>query len=173
MQARKKTDFGRDKWYRDSQLMVRSSHSCLLVFRFWAVVWPPSCGPSPAADGLGTAIRLAWTPLSRCMLAMLRPSSSVMVVSAMLGGLAESPLSLLTEFSPPAFMCWSSYVIFSVSMASSILEVTVGRRARTVKLQSSWFCSKRRRRLFCHPIYPVRMYLQLYQTKLACERPSI
>ena len=45
-----------------------------------------------------------------------------------------------------AFICWISRVIFSVFMASRILAVAVGRRARTVKVQSSWFCSKRRRR---------------------------
>ena len=70
------------------------------------------------------------------------------VVSAMLGGLAieSAPLPLLMLLAEP-FICWISYVIFSVFMVSRMLVVAVGRRARTVKVQSSWFCSKRRRRL--------------------------
>jgi hypothetical protein len=35
-------------------------------------------------------------------------------------------------------------------MASSMFSVAVGRIAKTVKVQSSWFCSKRRRRLRCY-----------------------
>ena len=31
-----------------------------------------------------------------------------------------------------------------------MFSAAVGRRARTVKVQSSWFCSNRRRRLFTH-----------------------
>lgn len=77
--------------------MVRSSQSCLLDFLdFW--VAPSCCPPSPAAaNGDGDAIWLAWMPLSLCMLAMLLPSSSVSEVSAILGGLVESPVLALLE----------------------------------------------------------------------------
>jgi hypothetical protein len=36
-----------------------------------------------------------------------------------------------------------------------MLVVAVGRRARTVKVQSSWFCSKRRRKLIVLLLAPV------------------
>ena len=127
--------------------MVRSSQSCLLVLRDLCA--PPSCWPaSPdAANGDGATTWLAWTPLSLCKLAMLLPSSSVMVVSAMLGGLAvDSVLPALMPLVTP-LICWISYVICSVLSAARTFVVAVGRRASTVKVQSSWFCSKRRRRL--------------------------
>jgi hypothetical protein len=47
-----------------------------------------------------------------------------------------------------AFFSCSWCVICSTGRTSSILSVAVGRSARTVKEQSSWFCSKRRLRLF-------------------------
>jgi hypothetical protein len=61
---------------------------------------------------------------------MLRPSSSVAFVSDMLGGLVDPMLRVLAV--AVRFICWISYVIFSVSIASRMWVVTVGRRARTV-----------------------------------------
>jgi hypothetical protein len=76
----------------------------------------------------------------------LRPSSSV--VSATLGG-AEVPISLgpTLRANRSAFCRCSSSSTCSTGIASSMFSVAVGRIARTVKVQSSWFCSKRRRRL--------------------------
>lgn len=127
--------------------MVKSSHSWRFVLRgFGAGVCPPSCAPSPVWGAGGSVIWLACTPLSLCRLATLLPSSSVRVVSAILGGVAvESPLRALFD---ALFICWISNVIFSVFIASRMLVVAVGKRARTVKVQSSWFCSNRRRRLY-------------------------
>jgi hypothetical protein len=88
-----------------------------------------------------------WTPASLWALTvmMLRPSSSVAFASDMLGGLVEPMLRVLAVADP--LICWISYVIFSVFMVSRMWVVAVGSRARTVNVQSSWFCSKRRRRL--------------------------
>ena len=82
-------------------------------------------------------------------LTMLRPSSSVVWVSAILGGVEEEPMLWmdLDAVDEVLFICCMSYVIFSVFMASRMFVVAVGSRASTVKVQSSWFCSKRRRRL--------------------------
>lgn len=74
---------------------------------------------------------------------MLLPSSSVS--AERLGGLVDPMLFVLATAEP--FICWISYVILSVFIASRMFVVAVGRRARTVKVQSSWFCSNRRRRL--------------------------
>lgn len=134
------------------QLIVKSSHSCLFVLLDFCavvvvsvvVVCPPSCMLSPTAEGGGSATRLACTPLSLCKLTVLLPSSSVRVVSAMLGGVAEGS-TVLAALTP--FICWISKVIFSVFIVSSRFVVAVGNRASTVNVQSSWFCSKRRRRL--------------------------
>lgn len=80
------------------------------------------------------------------MLTMLRPSSSVAFVSDMLGGLIE-PMLFAAFADVVLFICWISYVILSVFIASRMLVVAVGSNARTVNVQSSWFCSKRRRKL--------------------------
>lgn len=129
--------------------MVKSSHNCRLVLLDFCVLagtWPPSCVPSvvDVAEGEGSAIWLACTPLSLCKLTVLLPSSSVRVVSAILGGVAVD--SALLAFLTP-FICCISKVIFSVFMDSSTLVVAVGNKAKTVNVQSSWFCSKRLRRL--------------------------
>lgn len=84
----------------------------------------------------GMFIWLAWMPLSLCRLAILLPSSSVMVVSAMLGGAGDDDSPLRTLLGVP-FICWISSVMFSVFMASRMLVVDVGSRARTVNAQSS------------------------------------
>lgn len=64
----------------------------------------------------------------------------------MLGGVADDSPLLRRLFALP-FICCISKVIFSVFMVSRILVVAVGSNARTVKVQSSWFCSNRLRRL--------------------------
>ena len=104
--------------------------------------WPPSV--AGAVVGAANDDTLACMRLSPRPLKLLRLSSSVMVVSAILGGAAEE--------SPPRgplapFICCISSVMFSVFMLSRMFAVAVGRRASTVNVQSSWFCSKRRRRL--------------------------
>lgn len=118
-----------------SQLIVRSSQSCLFVLRGFCGVWPPSCVPSSVTETGGGTIWLAWTPLSLCRLAMLLLSSSVKVVSAMLGGAADDspPRTLLAA----PFICWISSVMFSVFIISRMFAVAVGSRARTVNVQSS------------------------------------
>lgn len=66
---------------------------------------------------------------------MLLPSSSVRVVSAMLGGgMASAPGALGALV---ALACWISYVMSSVLSVARMFVVAVGRRARTVKVQSS------------------------------------
>lgn len=81
-------------------------------------------------------------------MAMLLPSSSVMVVSAMLGGLVvDSEAPALGPLAEP-LICCISYVICSVFISFKTLLATVGRRASTVNVQSSWFCSNRRRKLY-------------------------
>lgn len=105
--------------------------------------------PWAVADrGVGTEIWLVCTPASlwTLTLMMLRPSSSVAFASDMLGGLVDPMLRALAAAEP--LICWISNVIFSVSMASRMFVVAVGRRARTVKVQSSWFCSNLRRKLW-------------------------
>ena len=140
----------------DSQLIVKSFQSCLLVLRGFCGTRRVSCGGASAAaplsgpevdTGVGTESCVVCTPASLWALTvmMLRPSSSVAFVSDRLGGLVDPMLRVLATAEPLA--CWISYVIFSVFMASRIWAVAVGRRARTVKVQSSWFCSKRRRKL--------------------------
>lgn len=136
---------------RCSQLILRSSQSCLLVFRDFlgASCWgtsPPADSPS-ATDGRGPGARkLGYAPPSLCTLnplIILRPSSSIVPTSDMVGARELMLFFLLAGL----FICWISYVILSVLRASRMLVVAVGRRARTVKVQSSWFCSKRRRKL--------------------------
>lgn len=76
-------------------------------------------------------------------LVRLLPSSSVT-----LGGTEDAiseVATLLANLS--ALCCCSSFTICSTGIASKMLSVAVGRMASTVKLQSSWFCSNRRRRL--------------------------
>jgi hypothetical protein len=106
----------------------------------------PLAGPA-LASGVATEICVVCTPASlwALTLMMLRPSSSVALVSDMLGGLVEPTLRILVAAEP--LICWISREIFSVFIASRMFAVAVGSRARTVKVQSSWFCSKRRRRL--------------------------
>lgn len=95
-------------------------------------------------------IWLACMPLSLCILTILLPSSSVT-----LGGLDPSsegcPSPFLASFA--AFCCCSSKVILSVCNSPIILSVAVGSKASTVKVQSSWFCSNRRRRLRCSLVW--------------------
>lgn len=103
-----------------------------------------SCGKAAATN--------AWLALSAWLgkLIMLLPSSSVVCVSDMLGGVEDPTLWIDLEVAEELFICCMSYVIFSVFIASRMFVVAVGRRARTVKVQSSWFCSNRRRRLWHH-----------------------
>jgi hypothetical protein len=82
-----------------------------------------------------SATWLACTPLSLCKLTTLLPSSSVKVVSAILGGVAEDSPLLADRAAP--FICWISSVIFSVFIVSTILVVAVGSSAMTVNVQSS------------------------------------
>lgn len=100
-----------------------------------------------AADG--TEIWLMCTPASLVTLTLmvLRPSSSTVFASDnAVGGLRDPMLFVFAVADP--FICWISYVIFSVFMASRMLVVAVGSSASTVKVQSSWFCSNRRRKLY-------------------------
>lgn len=98
--------------------MVNSSQSCLLVFR--GLGGASSCEVPSEVKGI---------PTSTGTLMVLLLSSSVRVVSAMLGGLVVwMPLRLLAEL----LICWISYVICSVFKAVITLPVAVGRRARTV-----------------------------------------
>jgi hypothetical protein len=73
------------------------------------------------------------------------PSSSVIVVSAILGGVATDSVVRIPLVA--LFICWISSVMFSVFIVSRIFVVAVGSKARTVNVQSSWFCSNRRRKL--------------------------
>jgi hypothetical protein len=132
--------------------MVKSSHSCLFVFRGFGGA--DACGASVLSPGAGDAVGgidawLACTALSAWLgkLTMLRPSSSVVCVSDMLGGLVDPMLLTDLDGAAELFICCISYVIFSVFIASRMFVVAVGSRARTVNVQSSWFCSNRRRRL--------------------------
>lgn len=50
-------------------------------------------------------------------------------------------------FSRSCRSCWSCSVICSTGKAPMISSRTVGKRARTVYVQSSWFCSNLRRKL--------------------------
>lgn len=80
--------------------MIRSSHNCFFDFRALDVLGSGWLA-SPAelkGDGPGSDTWLAWTPLSLCKLAVLLPSSSVNVVSAILGGPVASPLVVLRMF---------------------------------------------------------------------------
>jgi hypothetical protein len=96
---------------------------------------------------------LAWTPLSLSKLvlvpARLFPSSSVRLVSVMLGGLATAAADAAPAPAFAPFIFWISKVMASVFIASTMFFVAVGKRASTVYVQSSWFCSNRRRRLSC------------------------
>ena len=68
----------------------------------------------------------------------------------MLGGLelnSEGTPSPVVRASLSAFFCCSSWVNCSTGRASSIFSVTVGNNARTVKVQSVWFCSNLRCKL--------------------------
>lgn len=87
---------------------------------------------------------------------MLELWVSSSVVSATLGG-ADVPISLgpTLRDSLSAFCRCSSSSTCSTGMASSMFSVAVGRMARTVKVQSSWFCSNRRRRL---PSYELNLH---------------
>lgn len=88
----------------------------------------------PALNGEDVGAWLDCAPLSLWP-AMLFPSSSVNVVSAMLGGGADSGPPFFIAL--VAFICWISNVICSVFMASRMAVVAEGRRARTVNVQSS------------------------------------
>jgi hypothetical protein len=128
------------------QLIFISLHSCaLLLLLFFLSLAPalPSIGPVLLSPSV--AIWLAWMKLSVWRLELLASSS---VVSATLGG-AELAISLgpTLRDKRSAFCLCSSSSTCSTGMASSMFSVAVGRMARTVKVQSSWFCSKRRRRL--------------------------
>jgi hypothetical protein len=110
-----------------------------LVFRGVGGAKKVSCGASVgpllgSAPGAGVATEscVVCMPASLWALTvmMLRPSSSVAFVSDMLGGLVDPMLRVRAV--AVRFICWISYVIFSVSIASRMWVVTVGRRARTV-----------------------------------------
>lgn len=77
-------------------LMVRSSHSCLFVFRGRGLGGASSCWEPSEVKGM---------PSSTGTLTVLLLSSSVRVVSAMLGGLVVwMPLRLRAEL----LICWIS-----------------------------------------------------------------
>jgi hypothetical protein len=82
--------------------------------------------------GIATESCVVCTPASLWALTvmMLRPSSSVAFASDMVGGLVDPMLRVLAAAEP--FTCWISSDIFSVFIASRMLLVAVGRRARTV-----------------------------------------
>ena len=131
------------------QLIFISLQSCALLFLVFFS--SPGSGLRPLGPVLispSVAIWLAWMKLSVWRLE-LRASSSV--VSATLGG-AELAISLgpTLRDKRSAFCLCSSSSTCSTGMASSMFSVAVGKMARTVKVQSSWFCSKRRRRLQSH-----------------------
>jgi len=75
---------------------------------------------------------------------MLLPSSSI-VEGASLGAISE--LAELDFSSLSDFLCRNSCRIPSTGTALRMFSVAVGRRARVVYVQSSWFCEKRLRRL--------------------------
>jgi hypothetical protein len=60
-----------------------------------------------------------------------------MFVSDKLGGLRDPVLRETLPDDVVDFICWISYVIFSVFIASRILVVAVGSSASTVNVQSS------------------------------------
>ena len=111
-----------------SQLIFISCHSCALL-RF---------ALNPLSPTL-LAIWLAWTKLL------------VLASSVTLGGTDgysdEGASDCPNLFSLSCLSCCSCSVICSTGKASMISSRMVGSRARTVYVQSSWFCSKRRRRL--------------------------
>ena len=120
----------------DPQSILRSLHSCALLFLGRA----RPLSPEPASW-------LVCTKLSVWKLERLRPSSSVVLGDLDDADGTKSDCEPAVRPSRSAFCCWSSCVIFSTGRASRMFSAAVGRRARTVKVQSSWFCSNRRRRL--------------------------
>jgi len=132
------------------QLMASSSQSCRFVFFLGAGGGDTSgCCPTPSLLPSSTVVvvAVAVTP-STGRLTRLRPSSSVAPaeLSAMLGGALVDMRRDEARTAEPR-ICWISSVMRSVFMASRMLAVAVGSSASTVNVQSSWFCSKRRRRL--------------------------
>lgn len=112
------------------QLIFISCHSCALL----RLVLKPL---SPTL----LAIWLAWTKLL------------VLASSVTLGGWdgysEEAASDWPSLFNLSCLSCCNCSVICSTGRAPMISSRTVGSRASTVYVQSSWFCSKRRRRL-CH-----------------------
>ena len=112
-------------------------HSCSL-FRFGR----SDCGLT------SVVLSVSWLVCMKLSLARLFSSPW----SVMLGGTdgksavdtSDGP-TLLASLS--AFCCCSSSSVCSTGKASKMFSTAVGRIARTVNVQSSWFCSNRRRRL--------------------------
>lgn len=125
-----------------------------MSFQSWALLFlgfggasddAPSLFPSPLL--LLSTIWLACTMLSLWKLFKLRPSSS-----AALGASEGASVDAISDGATlrcrrSAFCFCSSLNVCSTGRAWRMLSVAVGRMARTVNVQSSWFCSKRRRRL--------------------------
>jgi hypothetical protein len=112
----------------DLQLIFISCHNCALL-RFVR---------SPLSPTL-LAIWLAWTKLL------------VLASSVTLGGPEgysdEAASDCPSLFNRSCLSCCSCSVICSTGRASMISSRMVGSKARTVYVQSSWFCSNRRRKL--------------------------
>lgn len=120
----------------DSQVIFTSFHSCVL-FRL---------GRGCASEFRASPAWLACTYPSLWKLERLLRSSS--------GRLGETELRSDPVASPAfsranlsARFCWSSLVNSSTGRASIIFSAAVGNNARTVYVQSVWFCSNRRRKL--------------------------
>ena len=132
---------------RHIQLIFISLHSCALLFLlFFSSLASEAPSTGPVLLSPSVPIWLAWMKLSVWKVELL-PSSSA--VSATLGG-AELAISLGPTLlaNRSAFCRCNSSSTCSTGMASRMFSVAVGRMARTVKVQSSWFCSKRHRKLW-------------------------
>ena len=127
----------------DIQLTLSSFHSCVLLF-FRGV-------PSPATE---SPIWLVCTyPWLRRLDKLFPSSSTVLRGSELISDPAASPpFNCLANLS--ARFCCNSFVSSSTGRAPSIFSVAVGSKASTVKVQSVWFCSNRRRRLGIIVRYP-------------------
>jgi len=99
-------------------------------------------------------LRFALNPLSPTLLAIWLAWTKLLVLasSVTLGGpdgySDDAASDCPSLFKRSCLSCCNCSVICSTGRASMISSRTVGSRARTVYVQSSWFCSKRRRRLY-------------------------
>ena len=137
-----------------SQLIFISCHSCALL-RF---------ALNPLSPTL-LAIWLAWTKLL------------VLASSVILGGADgysdEGASDCPSLFKRSCLSCCNCSVICSTGRASMISSRTVGSRAKTVYVQSSWFCSKRRRRLGYGQHLPSTIYLLFRECSLLFGDPVL